>query len=200
MNFKIKTEDNETLGAWFVLSDPYYHSLPSIPLSVESHVTTALKQRPTILFFHGNAATRAFHVRISHYQAFSSRLGANVLAIDYRGFAESTGQPSEEGLVRDGKAAWEWLISQGAEQDNILVVGHSLGTGVASRLGAVLGQRGLTPRGIVLLSVRMLSNKGMILLTCQSALFEYSGALEYIQYLWRDSTNETPRHDSSRTE
>lgn len=183
-----------------MLSDPYYHSLSSIPSSIESHVATALKQRPTILFFHGNAATRAFHVRVSHYQAFSSRLGANVLAIDYRGFAESTGQPTEEGLIRDGKAAWEWLISQGAEQGNILIVGHSLGTGVASQLGVVLSQRGLVPRGIVLLSVRMLSNDRVILLTCQSALLKYSGALEYIPYLWRGSTNETPRHDSSRTE
>ncbi|KAF9462988.1 Alpha/Beta hydrolase protein [Collybia nuda] len=152
LNFKIRTDDNETLGAWFILSDPYYHSLPRIPVSVEAHVTTALKQRPTILFFHGNAATRAFHVRISHYQAFSSRLGSNVLVIDYRGFAESTGQPSEKGLVRDGKAAWDWLISQGANQENIVIVGHSLGTGVASQLGVVLGQHNITPRGIVLLS------------------------------------------------
>ncbi|KAF9013358.1 hypothetical protein BDQ17DRAFT_596341 [Cyathus striatus] len=82
------------------------------PANVSEHITFALKRYPTILFFHGNAATRAFSVRVQHYKAFSSRLHANVLAIDYRGFGESTGIPSEKGLVTDARAAWDWLISR----------------------------------------------------------------------------------------
>ena len=115
----------------------------------------ALKRYPTILFFHGNAGTRAFSVRVQYYKAFTSRLRANVLAIDYRGFAESSGEPSEAGLVRDGRAAWDWLISQGAKQEDILIMGHSLGTGVTSQLGAQLDEEGINHRGLVLLSVRI---------------------------------------------
>jgi abhydrolase domain-containing protein 12 len=180
LNFNIQTSDNETLGAWFVLSDPYYHSLPSIPSSLEQHVPIALKQRPTVLFFHGNAATRAFHVRIMHYQALSSRLGANVLAIDYRGFAESTGQPSEAGLVRDGRAAWDWLTAQGAREEDILVMGHSLGTGVASQLAVELGRDDIKPRGIVLLSVRRLNCGGVVGLTWQQAILKYPRGPEHV--------------------
>lgn len=117
------------------------------------HIPLALKSRPTVLFFHGNAATRAFSTRILYYQAFTSRLGANVLAIDYRGFGDSTGEPSEPGLITDGRAAWDWLIEQGAKEGDIAIVGHSLGTGVASQLGAQLEDDGIKPRGIVLLSV-----------------------------------------------
>ena len=155
LNFKLNTADNETLGAWFILSDSYYHTLPSIPSSVDTHVQEALKRHPTILFFHGNAATRAFSVRVQYYKAFTSRLRANVLAIDYRGFAESSGDPSEAGLVCDARAAWDWLISQGAKPDDILIMGHSLGTGVTAQLGAQLDQEGINHRGLVLLSVRM---------------------------------------------
>lgn len=151
-NFKIQTVDNETLGAWFILSESIYQTLPSYHSSPKPHIQHALRTRPTILFFHGNAATRALKARVEHYSAFSSRLNVNVLAIDYRGFAESTGSPSEEGLVRDARAAYEWLISSGAKGEDILIMGHSLGTGVSARLAAQLSKEELAYRGVVLMS------------------------------------------------
>ncbi|KAF8816450.1 alpha/beta-hydrolase [Phlegmacium glaucopus] len=152
LNLKIRTPDNETIGAWFVLSDPYYRSLPTIPTNTAAQVIPALKEYPAILFLHGNAATRAFSARIQHYQGFSSRLGANVLAIDYRGFADSTGQPSEAGLLRDARSAFDWLVAHGKRAEDILIVGHSLGTGVSGLLAAELSSEGIKCRGIVLLS------------------------------------------------
>lgn len=71
---------------------------------------------------------RALPAHVAHYTAFPSRLNANVLAIDYRGFADSTGTPSEEGLLIDARAAWDWLLSKG----------HSLGTDVAAKVAAQL--------------------------------------------------------------
>lgn len=95
-----------------------------------------------MLFFHGNAANRAASYRTRLYSSLSSRLGANVLAIDYRGFGDSTGKPSEEGLARDGRAAWDWLIREGASAKSIAVMGHSLGTSVAAMLGEELATEG----------------------------------------------------------
>ncbi|KAJ6466383.1 Alpha/Beta hydrolase protein [Mycena sanguinolenta] len=152
INLRIETADNESLGAWFVLSDSFYHSLPTIPTQPVDLLPIALKARPTILFFHGNAATRALGARIQHYTGYSSRLAANVLAIDYRGFGDSTGTPTQPGLARDARAAWNWLIQNGAAADQILIVGHSLGTGVSSLLAAELSDEGISPRGLVLLS------------------------------------------------
>ena len=153
LNLKLQTPDNETIGAWFVLSDPYYHSLSTIPTNVTAHVIPALKEYPAILFLHGNGVTRAFSPRIQHYQSLSSRLGVNVLAIDYRGFADSTGLPSEAGLLRDARSAFDWLVAHGQRPEDILIVGHSLGTGVAALLGAELSSENINPRGIVFLSV-----------------------------------------------
>jgi len=126
--------------------------LPSIPTDVAAHVIPALKEDPVILFLHGNALTRATSLRIPVYQGFSSRLGANVLAIDYRGFADSTGQPSEAGLLSDARSAFDWLVAHGKRAEDILIVGHSLGTGVSGLLGAELSSEGINCRGIVLLS------------------------------------------------
>lgn len=57
----------------------------------------------------------------------------NVLAIDYRGFAESTGYPTERGAIDDALSAIKWLIGQGAKPEDILVIGHSLGAGIATQ-------------------------------------------------------------------
>jgi abhydrolase domain-containing protein 12 len=156
LNFHITTSDNVTLGAWFVLSDTYYREVPfpeppSYP-SLEARIPLAIKARPTVLFFHGNAATRAAPYRVQYYKAFSSRLHANVLAIDYRGFGDSEGVPSESGLAADAHAAWDWLISNGANPENILIVGHSLGSAVAAKLSVDLADQGVTFKGLVLMS------------------------------------------------
>ena len=75
---------------------------------------------------------------MQQYQAFATRLRANVLAPDYRGFADSTGSPSEAGLTLDARAAWDWLRARGASPDSVLVVGSSLGTGVAVQFASAL--------------------------------------------------------------
>lgn len=92
-----------------------------------------------------------------------------MLAIDYRGYADSEGVPSEEGLALDGRAAWDWAIANGARPDSIVLVGQSLGTGVTAKVAHQLskdgtissfGQRtivdvshiGVEPRGVVLIA------------------------------------------------
>lgn len=124
-----------------------------MPTEPAEHVKSALKHSPVVLFLHGNAGTRALSARIRHYQGFTSRLGANVLAIDYRGFADSTGTPSEAGLIKDARAAFDWLIAQGKNAEDILIIGHSLGTGVSGQLAVTLASEGIECKGVVLLSV-----------------------------------------------
>jgi abhydrolase domain-containing protein 12 len=150
-NIKLTTTDNVTLGAWFTFSDPFYDSLSSPP-TLPHHLSTVLRSRPTILFLHGNAANRAFRLRLHLYTAYSSHLATNVLAIDYRGFGDSAGTPSEAGLTRDARAAWDWLLAAGAAPGDVLVVGHSLGAAVAVGLTSQLAEEGVRCRGLVAMS------------------------------------------------
>jgi len=152
-NVPIHTADNETLGAWFTFADPFYathkahllgpsggptSNLSSPRDSRDDLIRAALRAHPTILFLHGTTGTRAMRIRVQHYLAFAARLRANVLAPDYRGFADSTGTPSEAGVVLDARAAWDWLRVRGAPPASVLVVGSSLGTGVAVQFASAL--------------------------------------------------------------
>ncbi|KAI0629835.1 alpha/beta-hydrolase [Trametes polyzona] len=157
LNLRLTTSDNVTIGAWFVLSEPAFQSLrtasptPLGPPSLQA-VREAIQTNPTVLYFHGNAATRAAPMRIQHYSMFTSRLCTNVLAIDYRGFGDSDGIPSDPGLTEDAKTAWRWVLEQGAKPEDVMLVGHSLGTGVTSRLATWLAREGVKPRGVALLA------------------------------------------------
>jgi len=55
-----------------------------------------------------------------------------LLALDYRGYGESDGRPSEAGLYRDGDAAWAYLAERSdIDVHRIAVFGRSLGAAVA---------------------------------------------------------------------
>jgi fermentation-respiration switch protein FrsA (DUF1100 family) len=64
-----------------------------------------------------------------------SALGFSVLAIDWRGFGNSTGTPSQAGCQLDAIAALQWLAHR-ADLSKTVVLAESLGTGVAVELVA----------------------------------------------------------------
>ncbi|MDH5388537.1 MAG: alpha/beta hydrolase [Gammaproteobacteria bacterium] len=94
-----------------------------------------------LLFFHGNAGNishRRESLEIFH------RLGLNVLMIDYRGYGQSQGSPSEAGLYMDASAAWSYLIDEkGFAANEVVIFGRSLGGVVAADLASNVPARGL---------------------------------------------------------
>lgn len=90
------------------------------------------QSRGTVLFLHGNAGN------ISHRLDFLlmfHRLGYNTLIIDYRGYGNSAGEPSEQGTYLDAEAAWRYLTeTRKIPPDTIALFGESLGGAVAAWL------------------------------------------------------------------
>lgn len=97
--------------------------------------------RAVILFSHGNAGNlshRADTARLLHELA-----GASVMLYDYRGYGRSEGRPNEEGILKDARAARQWLaVREGIDHRQIVLMGRSLGGAVAVDL-AQDGARGL---------------------------------------------------------
>ncbi len=96
-------------------------------------VAPAETGKPVILFFHGNAgsvADRADRLRATLSQGFGAAF------LSYRGFGPSRAEITEAGLIADADAAYAWLRAQGIAPGQIMVVGESLGTGVAVQLAA----------------------------------------------------------------
>ncbi len=87
--------------------------------------------RPTVLYFHGNGGSLADRrERIRKYQA--ARLGVFIMA--YRGYSGSTGSPSEAANIADARIAYGRLTSAGVGEQDIVIYGESLGTGVATQM------------------------------------------------------------------
>lgn len=93
----------------------------------------ARKGLPTIVYFHGNSYNMGGRAGI--YAALAAQ-GFGVLAVSYRGYGRSAGEPSEEGLYQDGRAALRFLHERlGVAPEDTILFGESLGTGVAVQMG-----------------------------------------------------------------
>jgi uncharacterized protein len=102
-----------------------------------------------ILVTPGNAGNRELRLPLARGLA---QRGHDVLLVEYRGYGGNPGRPSEQGLLRDAAAAWEHLVGRDdVEPGRVVVLGESIGTGVAAGLVAELDVEG-GPAGIALRS------------------------------------------------
>jgi fermentation-respiration switch protein FrsA (DUF1100 family) len=96
----------------------------------------------TILFLHGNAGN--ITDRVYTLERLHEVVGASVLILDYRGYGRSSGTPSEKGVLADARAARAWLAKkENLPESEIVMMGESLGGGVAVDLAATDGARAL---------------------------------------------------------
>ncbi len=86
---------------------------------------------PVLLYFHGNAEAATHNLPLA--DALRSR-GLGVFLAEYRGYGGLPGSPSEEGLYADGEAALAELGRLGVPSARVVLVGRSLGSGVAVEL------------------------------------------------------------------
>ncbi|MEV6235819.1 alpha/beta fold hydrolase [Lentzea sp. NPDC051838] len=91
----------------------------------------------TVIVFPGNGGNREGRVPIA--RALTDR-GLSVLLFDYRGYGGNPGQPSEEGLTYDARAALDLIDGP------VIYLGESLGAAVAVELATHRPPAGLVLR------------------------------------------------------
>jgi len=120
----LRTADNQVLHGWFIPQDD---------------------AQTTLLFLHGNGGN------ISHRLeklVILRQASVNIFIFDYRGYGRSSGKPSEEGLYRDARAAYEYLCNERAiDGKNIIVYGESLGAAAAIDLAKDVLVKGVIIEG-----------------------------------------------------
>ena len=107
----LASDDGETLIAWYV---------------------GPRGDKPIVIYFQGNAG--ALDLRAERFTWLTAD-GTGLLALCYRGYGGSTGKPSEAGLVRDARAAYDFASAR-YPAERIVLFGESLGAAVAIALAA----------------------------------------------------------------
>lgn len=109
-NVSFQSADGTRLHGWFVPA---------------RGAADAKQARATIIHFHGNAQNLT-----AHWQAVKwlPEHGYNVFLFDYRGYGQSEGDPSPEGLFADSNAALDYVRNRpDVNPERLLVFGQSLG-------------------------------------------------------------------------
>lgn len=94
--------------------------------------TDSTKRKGLIVYFHGNADNLK---RWGEYAIDFTKNNYDILMIDYRQFGKSTGELSEKALHTDARYVYGWAKKRFPE-DQIIIFGRSLGTGIAARLAS----------------------------------------------------------------
>jgi fermentation-respiration switch protein FrsA (DUF1100 family) len=133
-----------------------FHAATDVVLTTPDNVkirgwylqAAAEKSDRLILLFHGNGGHRAHR---GNWYMIAKSLNADVLAVDYHGYGDSEGSPSEAALISDAHVAWKHAVEElKYEPSQIVIVGESLGGGVAVQLAAEKCGDETPPAGIVL--------------------------------------------------
>lgn len=105
----LNTPDGQRLSAWYIPAED---------------------AKQTVLFCHGNAGNISH--RLDTLRMFNE-LGLNCLIVDYRGYGQSTGRPTEKGTLIDILTGFEWLTEEkGIKSQQIILFGRSLGGSIAA--------------------------------------------------------------------
>ena len=120
---RFATDDGVTLHGWFLRA-------ASIP---------AGKRAPVLVYYGGNAE------EVSGQLDEAGRFeGYSLLLMNYRGYGGSAGKPGESALFADALRVFDYAAARAdVDPQQMVIMGRSLGTGVAVHVAARRGARGV---------------------------------------------------------
>jgi len=138
-NFYLDVEPGVRIGVWHyrspLVQDQSYTTDEDY---FRKHLVSTPSSIPIIIHLHGNAFDRSFYTRPKLCTKLREELKYDIFSLDYRGFGDSTGDPTEEGLIRDARYIYDWLHNATNGRRKIYLWGQSLGSSVACQLAARL--------------------------------------------------------------
>jgi len=137
---QVTTEDGLTLHGWHCVGPPRIDLRPFVVPQFHAG----------IIYFPGRGGHRGYRL-LEIAELIDA--GAEVLLVDYRGYGDNQGRPSEPNLALDARAIWE--LSQtlpGWSRARTVLYGESLGGALAAQLAARLCDRQTPPGGLILRS------------------------------------------------
>ncbi len=100
-------------------------------IALQAWFHPAETNKEMIIFLHGNSGN--LEDRVSHLRELIE-MGYGFIIPAWRGFGKSEGSPTMEGLFLDARAAINFLQNKHYSLDKTIIVGESLGTGIATQM------------------------------------------------------------------
>uniref|UniRef100_A0A3B5LAZ3 AB hydrolase-1 domain-containing protein n=1 Tax=Xiphophorus couchianus TaxID=32473 RepID=A0A3B5LAZ3_9TELE len=139
-NFYLSPEEGVSVGVWHTLPASQWEAAAG--RNLDWYQEALGDGRPVIIYLHGNVGTRwvkCRRIRILETILLDAA-GYHVLSLDYRGFGDSSGEPSEAGLTNDALYLHQWAKAR--SRGIICLWGHSLGSGVATNAAVKIQEQG----------------------------------------------------------
>ncbi|UMZ73667.1 alpha/beta hydrolase [Natranaerofaba carboxydovora] len=123
-SINIKSNDSTKLHGW---------------LAKEDNSNNKQEKSPLVLYFGGNAE------EVSHMVEVKDKFpGYSLAPFNYRGYGLSEGTPTEEKLFSDALTIYDYMASrEDIDENNIVLMGRSLGSGVVVHLASKREVKGL---------------------------------------------------------
>ncbi|XP_076128732.1 lysophosphatidylserine lipase ABHD12-like isoform X1 [Alosa pseudoharengus] len=145
-NIYMSSEKDITLGVWHTVPDSLWQEAQGKDLGW--YEQTLQNGAPVLIYLHGNGGTRGASHRVGLVNALTAA-GFHVVSLDYRGFGDSSGEPTEAGLTTDTLYVYQWVKARSGSSP-VILWGHSLGTGVATNTALELQDQGVTVDAVIL--------------------------------------------------
>ncbi|XP_041803359.1 lysophosphatidylserine lipase ABHD12 [Chelmon rostratus] len=146
INMYLTSEEGISLGVWHTVPESMRKEAQGKDLAW--YQNSLSDGSPVFIYLHGNTGTRAATHRVGVAKVLSA-LGYHALVPDYRGFGDSTGEPTEAGLTTDAIYVYNWVKAR-SRKSLVVIWGHSLGTGVATNTAVKLAEQGVVFDGVIL--------------------------------------------------
>lgn len=145
-NFYLNTEEGVSVGVWHTLPASQWEEAAG--RGPDWYQETLGDGRPVIIYLHGNVGTRAINHRVELAKLLSAA-GYHVFSLDYRGYGDSSGEPSEAGLTSDALYLHHWVKTH-SRGSVVCLWGHSLGSGVATNTAVKIQEQGSAVDALIL--------------------------------------------------
>jgi len=128
--FPVKQLEGTPRDLGLEYEDVYFEASDGVKLN--GWFVPSKKRSATMLYYHGNAGNISHRLPIIK---MFNEMGIDVFIFDYRGYGKSKGFPSEEGIYRDGFAAYDYLLSRpDVDKGKLVLYGKSIGAAVATEV------------------------------------------------------------------
>jgi len=109
-------------------------------IKLQAWYRKAKANKPMVIFLHGNAGN--LEDRIDKLNQLIT-MGYGFITPSWRGYGKSDGTPTMQGLYFDAEAAIDYARTQGYKIDQIIMIGESLGAGIATEMATRYQFKGL---------------------------------------------------------